>query len=313
MKYWLMAAQIHTGDINAPLVGQQRPYEKISLDQRLYAGDFVYLYMGSAGVFGWGYIDKVESYEDHDLGKRLRVTVTSQVARTNVINESTATSEPALAGVFGFRDGNLVFLALDQVRALNRLIARENLTPPPDPSSIDPDSLYEIQRSGRKRHVPKFVESEVCVFEETRPIEFKMIEGRSATKSIKSVAGDYAIALLNDHGGRVFWGIRNDGVVVGIKVNRTERDDIKQVVNGHIAKIQPPSPLGEFILEFHQVNDADGTAVSDLYVFEMDAPRGSPTELYANASNEVWLKTDSGKQKLTHVQILAEHSRRKGH
>lgn len=69
--------------------------------------------------------------------------------------------------------------------------------------------------------------------------------------------------------------------------------------------------MGEFSLEFYPVYDELGE-ITDLYVFELDVPRGSPALLYATGSDEVIIKTDSGKQRLNHLQKMNEILRRRG-
>ncbi|SRR6266498_1198984 len=121
-----------------------------------------------------------------------------------------------------------------------------------------------------------------------------------------------SMLLLNDRGGRVFWGIANDGVVVGIDVTRAQRDEIRREVSVTLGQIQPSMPIQDINVQFHPVHDEHGVDITDVYILEMDVPRGLPTELYATDGNEVWMKTDGGKQKLNHAQVIAEILRRRG-
>lgn len=312
MKYWLMSPPIHGTDIHQTNLGKAWLYEPITLDERLKSNDIAYMTFGSRGLYAWGHVGKKEEYQHETIGKSYRITVRWSVVRQDLVPHDRIEKERELDGLFSFSDGNIALLTAAQIKALNKLIRMSGEDPPPDLSEIDENSRYEILHAGRPKSVPKFILGQPLALEETRYVEFKEATGQSIINSIKANAEEYAVALLNHLGGRVFWGVRDsDGVVTGLSVNRQQRDEIKREVNGKLGTIQPPFPLGDFSLEFYPVQDGQGE-FTDLYVFELDVPRGSPSQLYATGSNVVIIKTDSGKQKLNHVQAMAEILRRRG-
>ena len=149
--------------------------------------------------------------------------------------------------------------------------------------------------------------------EERRYAEFKEITGRNPVDSIKNTADEYAVAFLNKEGGSIFWGIRDtDRVVVGVHLTYQQRDDIRRTVCQKFAQIQPSFSVSLFNLDFYPVRDEQGQDIDDLWIFEAEIPEGSPTDLYATGGGEVFIKTDGGKQKLSHTQKIAEVERRKG-
>ena len=313
MKYWLLSAPIHGTDIQPSYVGKSWPYNKVTLDERLKGGDVVYLSFGGSGLYAWGHVVKKETYNDDQLGESYRVTVTRSVIRYDLVPPERIQKERELDGLFSFsQGGNLELLTVAQINALNILIRMSGEDAPPNPSDLDDDSLYRILHAGRPKSVPTLIHNQPVVFEETRYIEFKEVVGASTINSIKNTADEYAVALLNRQGGRVFWGIRNDRVVVGLDLNYSQRDEINREVSVKLSRIQPAVSMQEFSLEFYPVQDDRAQNIPDLYIFELDVPRGSPTELYADGSDVVWIKTDGGKQKLTHQQVTAEILRRKG-
>ena len=307
-----MSPPIHGSDIHQNNLGKAWPYEPITYDERLKANDIAYMTFGSIGLYAWGHVGKKEEYQHETMGKAYRITVRWAVVRQDLVQHERIEKERELDGLFSFPNGNVTLLTVAQIKTLNKLIRMSGEEPPPDPSEIDEGSLYEILHAGRPKSVPKFILGQSLALEETRYVEFKEVTGKGAINSIKDNADQYAVALLNHLGGRVFWGVRDsDGVVTGLSVNRQQRDEIKREVNGKLSTIQPPVPLGEFSLEFYPIQDEQGE-FTDLYVFELDVPRGSPSQLYATGSNVVIIKTDSGKQKLNHVQVMAEILRRRG-
>jgi hypothetical protein len=149
-------------------------------------------------------------------------------------------------------------------------------------------------------------------FEESRHAEFKEVTGKNPVESIKNTADEYAVAFLNREGGKIYWGVRDgDRTVVGVSLNHSQRDALRRVVTEKLAQVTPPIPVSDFRFELHPVRDAAGQVITDLYVCELDVPRGRADELYATGGNEVFVKTDGGKRKLNVQQIVAEDRRRR--
>jgi hypothetical protein len=315
MKYWLLGGGgVHSTDIHPNNLGKAWPYFPVKPpDERLKGGDVVYLSFGGMGLYAWGHVGKKEKQKDEYGNDAFKVTVRWAVMNPVLVPHESIDKTPDLDGLFTFPNGNLQLLTVAQIKALNRLIQMKGEEAPPDPSELDEDSLYEILHAGRPKSVPTFVHNKPLVLEETRYVELKEVVGPSVLNSVKNTVTEYAVALLNVQGGRIFWGVRNsDRVVVGLTLTYTQRDEIKREVTSKLSRIQPPVSMQELSLEFYPVQDEQGQVISDLYVFEVDVPRGSPSQLYATGSHEVWIKTDAGKQRLTHDQVIAEILRRRG-
>jgi predicted HTH transcriptional regulator len=158
----------------------------------------------------------------------------------------------------------------------------------------------------------RFVLGQPLPIEETRHLEFKEVKGTNPVNPIRNLTDEYVVAFLNSEGGRIYWGIRDsDRVVVGVRLNYAQRDEIRRVVTEKLNKIQPPLAPTAYRIEFHQVYDQDNEdTVSDLYVVEVVAPRVSSPDIYSTAKGEVFVKTDAGKKKLSVPEIQQEIIRR---
>lgn len=153
---------------------------------------------------------------------------------------------------------------------------------------------------------PTFTLNKPVFLEENRLFEFKEIKGQNPGHSIQSIADQYAVAFLNREGGSIFWGVRDiDRVVVGIKLDYSQRDEIRRVVTEKLTQIQPPIAPSSYRIEIHSVHD-EGKLVPDLCVVELSVPQVHTKDLYATGKNEVYIKTDAGKKKLTISEIQAE-------
>lgn len=165
-----------------------------------------------------------------------------------------------------------------------------------------------------RQHKIRFVQNNIVRLEETRHYEFKEIKGANPVGSIENTADEYAIAFLNSEGGRVYWGIRNeDRVIVGVSLDYRQRDEVGKAIDNKLKNIQPPISPSSWRYEFHQVYDESGKPITDLYVVELIVPRSQQSNiLFGTSKGEVFLKTDSGKQKLSFTEWQQELIKRQG-
>lgn len=157
----------------------------------------------------------------------------------------------------------------------------------------------------------QFVLDEKIHIEETRHYEFKEIIGIHPVKSIENTADEYAVAFLNSEGGRIYWGVRNDdGVIVGVSLDYRQRDEVGKSINVKLSQIQPPTAPSSWRLEFHKVYKKR-KPVEDVFVVELIVPRSpNPNILYATGKGDVFVKTDSGRKRLSFMEMQAEIAKR---
>jgi hypothetical protein len=146
--------------------------------------------------------------------------------------------------------------------------------------------------------------------EETRYHEFKEIKGLNPVRAIRKIVDEYVVAFLNREGGRIYWGIRDeDRVVVGVHLNFRQRDEVRRAITDKICRIQPALAPSAYQINFHDVFQ-DGQAVPDLFVIEVVVPRPQTNLLYFSGANEVFVKTDAGKKRLSGMELQDEIVRR---
>ena len=159
----------------------------------------------------------------------------------------------------------------------------------------------------------KFIINKPVQVEETRHYEFKEVKGKNPLDSIKNTCDEYVVAFLNSDGGRIFWGIRDsDRLAVGVKLTLEERDDLRKTVTSKLSQIQPPISPTAYQVNLHPIfeDESSDTLIEDRYVVEIVAPRVFNNDLYSTGSGEVFVKTDSGKKKLSFQEIQDEIRRR---
>src|ERR1700722_13958599 len=97
-----------------------------------------------------------------------------------------------------------------------------------------------------------YVFGKTLPLDESRGVEFKEVRGNSPVNSVVNTADEYAVAFLNAEGGRVLWGVRDsDGMVVGIPLDKRQRDHLRKSVASKLHSIQPPIDPTRFKFNLH--------------------------------------------------------------
>lgn len=170
-------------------------------------------------------------------------------------------------------------------------------------------SSHKTAVARRPRAVPVFSVGEVFPGEEDRQLELKEVKGSNPVASIESVADQYVVAFLNapvERAGRIVWGVRDaDRHVVGVPLNAADRDRLRRVVTEKLHKVTPTLAPSAYSIEFHRVEG--GTHKSeDLCLVEVLVPAFCDQILFATGKQEVYIKTDAGRKKLTALEIQRE-------
>jgi len=163
--------------------------------------------------------------------------------------------------------------------------------------------------------VKKFILNESLTIEENRPYEFKEIKGNNPIDSIKNTADEYVVAFLNlpnGSGGSIYWGIEDDTrKCVGVKLDDKQRDEIRKNVNNKLFQITPPLTPNSYQINFHHVYDADDEAIPGLRIVEVTVlPSLTTDDLYFASGKTAFIKTDSGRKKLSGLELVDEIKRR---
>lgn len=170
--------------------------------------------------------------------------------------------------------------------------------------------FLEHQKPHLKPHVKThWVRGTKFSKQESRTCEFKEVKGDNPLGSIKSVVDQYVVAFLNARApqeGAIFWGIRDeDMVITGITLSDQECDELRRVVTDKLHRITPPLPPTRYQIELHQITDG-ARPMPSLYIVEVRVPSIRKTLLFATGSQEIYVKTDSGKKKLSALEIQYE-------
>lgn len=178
------------------------------------------------------------------------------------------------------------------------------------------NSWYETRKPNfhRSRRL-KWIRGAQYPAQENRTCEFKEVKGGNAVGAIRGVVDQYAVAFLNaglPQEGAIFWGIRDaDRAIVGVELRPQECDELRRIVTERLHQIVPPIAPTAYRIDLHPVSDGS-TMIDNLYVVEVRVPSIRRTLLFATGGQEVYVKTDAGKRKLSALELQQELIQRLG-
>ncbi|VAW30581.1 hypothetical protein MNBD_CHLOROFLEXI01-4269 [hydrothermal vent metagenome] len=159
-----------------------------------------------------------------------------------------------------------------------------------------------------KYDIHQFVLGQHIQVEENRYYEFKEVKGNNPVRSISSIVDEYAVAFLNmgrKGVGRIYWGVTDDGNVVGVNLNVKERDKLRRLVTEKLHQIEPPVAPSGYEINLYPVVNYDDEDLN-LFLVEVKVSSSKSEILFSTGKREVYIKTDAGRRKLSPQEIQRE-------
>ncbi len=144
--------------------------------------------------------------------------------------------------------------------------------------------------------------------QESMRYEFKSVGAAHALRTIRDQADEYAVAFLNEgSGGRILWGVTNDGYVQGVELNAAQCDEVRRGLQDKLATVVPRAEPSAYEIELHPVwvrqPDGKRQVYNDKFVVELLVKPAHHARLYSTAGGTCWLKAEQGKHKLLGNEI----------
>ncbi|RUS81186.1 hypothetical protein EGW08_011051 [Elysia chlorotica] len=136
---------------------------------------------------------------------------------------------------------------------------------------------------------------------ETRHAEFKRGGIVREQGLFRSVVGKYVCGFLNSEGGTIYFGISDDGKVLGIKVDACTEETLRGDVDFAVRSlIEPTVDPSEYSVNFARIMRPDGELSEDLRVLEVCVkPRRPPKRGRFTCDNVVYIRRDGSLQALS--------------
>lgn len=139
----------------------------------------------------------------------------------------------------------------------------------------------------------KYVLNEIVAFDENREHETKSVQ--NAQNPVKAIVDkyveEYINAFLNTNGGTIYFGIDDGGHVLGVQLDRNQRDNLRTQIDQIVQRFDPS--LEPDMYQVHFVPVENGKSDSNLWVIEIRVSRGTEP-LYLTGSQKAYLRRDGG-------------------
>ncbi len=114
------------------------------------------------------------------------------------------------------------------------------------------------------------------------------------TTSIDYIEGlieKYVTSFLNSQGGTLYLGINDDGLALGIRLDRKLFDEIVVAFDRKLKHFTPPVRADQYHIRANYIYDKRyGTYLTDHYVLEIEIKRGDPADLYFNDKKDSFIR-----------------------
>ena len=172
-------------------------------------------------------------------------------------------------------------------------------------SEIEPKPLENNDRRPELARIPSertyYILKEELKKYEDRKTEFKACKNIFRVHSAADIVAPYVSAFLNTEGGILFYGIKDNGVVEGISLNRKQRDQFCLALDSNFQKFNPQITHDDYQITFKPIKDKNFKVVEDLYVIEVRVNKGKKDSLYFTHKNETYIRRDAS------VNLLKGH------
>ncbi len=269
MTNWYLAFTVPTGDQPYWLRSHKwTPYIE-DVDDRVKAGDVVLIGNQGNGIFAWG---TVRFRGEQTQNRKSLVEIDRGDLRYSLIPAEVIAEIQELSPIINSPKRPFTFLTKQQMRAATSL-----LTDPKPPEPI-----------GNHFTLGSRVQTD-----EDLGIEYKDV----AASQVAKVAYEYAVAYARGNGGHVYFGIDDNGEVVGLPLDFSQRRDLRQRIEEKLFTIDPPLLANDdYTISFEKVIDADGEPILHTFVIDVEIkPTGND---HRTAGGKSFHKGFSGRRKL---------------
>ncbi|KAL0230027.1 hypothetical protein PCE1_003591 [Barthelona sp. PCE] len=101
----------------------------------------------------------------------------------------------------------------------------------------DESSPQQFEEAGKQS---SFIYGSRIDVEEDKHHEFKAVQNtRKLRATVSKLANHYVCAFLNGDGGKIYFGVEDDGNILGVPLSIKQRDDVRLAIDGEINRFLP--------------------------------------------------------------------------
>ena len=312
MRYW----GIHNGikeDEARPERRKNYEYPHVPYDERMRVGDVACLFDINRCLYGWGTITAIAQTYQSTSGRPVRnITVAQSYLQYQIRQVNELRQLELFSDWERITDENLSWFSDQQAQYLRSLFPADNR--PPDPAAAREERART--RLARPAETDFIQGRKLQYTSESRVSEFKTVTAADVVRTIVKELDEYVIAFLNledrryEDYCRIFWGIDNSGIVVGVTLNEQAVDTLSTAINGKLRGVQPRIAASAYYVEVHNAKTEDGSLVADRVVVEVGVSNAEEDEFYCSENNSFYIRQDRNSTRLVGQALVAELRRR---
>lgn len=165
--------------------------------------------------------------------------------------------------------------------------------------SIDTESTLEIET------FYKFVKGNH--YEQLEDADYEFKDTKSPLSAIRDTVARYVCSFLNANGGRILYGITDERVITGIRLDHKQIDDVKLAIYDKIRGINPGISPNQLEIIFHNLYDQSNQQIQNEYVLEVFVPALKEKKVihYINNGRKLIVRVDGSSRELQGSEIVS--------
>jgi len=276
-------------------------------------GDVVCLFDINRCLYGWGNITAIGQTYQSTAGRPVRnITVAQSYLQYQIRQVNELRQLELFSDWERITDENLSWFSDRQAEYLRALFPADNR--PPDPTS---DREEKARTRAARPAETEFIHGRKLQYtNESRVSEFKTVTAADVVRTILRELDEYVIAFLNledrqyEDYCRIFWGIDNSGIVVGVALPEQAVDTLSTAINGKLRGVQPRIAASAYYVQVHNVKNEDGSTLNDLVVVEVGVGHAQEDEFYCSENDSFYIRQDRNNAHLKGQSLVAELRKR---
>eukprot|EP01124_Arcella_intermedia_P022821 TRINITY_DN3489_c0_g1_i1.p1 TRINITY_DN3489_c0_g1~~TRINITY_DN3489_c0_g1_i1.p1 ORF type:complete len:886 (-),score=213.43 TRINITY_DN3489_c0_g1_i1:923-3580(-) len=158
--------------------------------------------------------------------------------------------------------------------------------------------------SPHRKNFKELIKNSIMPVEEDQEHEFKAVHYVAHPfEAITEYCLKYINAFLNTNGGTIYFGVEDDGKIVGLNASRGQRDELRLRIDSIVSNIRPQVDVHLYQLDFYNIIDPEKPdEETEDYVIAVKVERGR-APVYKNPKGVAWMRMTGSTRKMDPLLI----------
>lgn len=163
---------------------------------------------------------------------------------------------------------------------------------------------FKNQGQGKRTREKYQYKTEIDLIEDNTH-EFKMINLNNLD-TFRGLVERYIGAFLNTNGGSVYFGVTDNGVILGHRLFRKQIDQLKLEIDSLMGKFTPALVKNEVQLKVVPCVNYKNKLINNTFIVEVHVSKGEEGKVYCTQNNHVFIRRNASCFKLQDPKSIIE-------